>query len=187
MIGRTVPFRRWSAVSIPSVARQALIALAGSLFVALSAQVAVYLPFSPVPITGQTFGVLVVGLVLGSRLGSAAILAYLAQGLIGLPVFAPGATLGIARLLSPTGGYLIGFVLAAWLVGRIADAGWRRSTLATISGLVAGTLAIYACGVAGLALYLPIDQAIALGVVPFLAGDALKIVLAVPAVLLKRR
>jgi biotin transport system substrate-specific component len=150
---------------------------AGSAFVALSAQIAIYLPISPVPITGQTLGALVVGMLLGSRLGAAALLVYLAEGLIGLPVFAPGATLGIARLLSPTGGYLVGLMLAAWIVGRFSDAGWRRSAFRSVAGLAAGTLAIY----------LPLDRAVAVGVVPFLAGDLLKVVVAVPAVLLKSR
>ena len=174
-------------IRVGTAIRQATLVAAGSAFVALSAQVAVYLPMSPVPITGQTFGALVVGMLLGSRLGAAALLAYLAEGLIGLPVFAPGAALGAARLLSPSGGYLIGLVLAAWLVGRFAAAGWHRSIRRAPVILAAGTLAIYACGVVGLSAYMPLDRAVAVGVAPFLAGDLLKVVLAAPVVLLRRK
>ncbi len=84
---------------------------------------AIQLPFSPVPITGQTMAVLLVGALLGSRRGALAVLAYIAEGLAGLPVFAGGAA-GLARLFGPTGGYLVGFVAAAFLVGWLAERGW---------------------------------------------------------------
>jgi biotin transport system substrate-specific component len=163
---------------IPAVARAALLAGAGSLFLALCSQVAVYLPFSPVPVTGQTFGVLVLGALLGSRLGPAAVTLYLAEGALGLPVFSPGPTWGLARLISPTGGYLLGFVAAAWVVGRLGEAGWRRQLGPTVASLLLGTAAIYVGGLVGLTLYLPLDRALALGVLPFVLGDALKIGLA---------
>lgn len=170
-----------------AIARKALLALAGSLFLALCSQVTIYLPFSPVPITGQTFGVLVLGALLGSRLGTAAVLAYLVEGALGLPVFAPGATWGLARFMSPTGGYLLGFVLSAWLVGRLGEAGWHRRPASTALSLALGTAAVYVGGVAGLALYMPLPRALTLGVAPFLVGDALKALLAGAVVLGQRR
>jgi len=99
-----------------SLLTDALLVVAGSLFVAALAQVSLPLPFTPVPITGQTFAVLLVGAVLGARRGAASLVLYLLEGSLGLPVFANG-TNGLARLLGPTGGYLIGFVAAAWIVG----------------------------------------------------------------------
>ena len=157
-----------------ALARPLLLALAGSLFVALCSRVALPLPFSPVPVTGQTFGVLVVGGLLGRRLGAAALLAYLIEGAAGLPVFSPGPTWGVARLLSPTGGYLVGFVGAAWVVGWLADAGRHRRVQSALLSMALGTASIYAAGVMGLLLYFPIERALALGLYPFLLGDALK-------------
>ncbi|MCS6774751.1 MAG: biotin transporter BioY, partial [Thermoflexales bacterium] len=101
-----------------SVWREVLVVLLGSWLVALLAQVTI--PLQPVPITGQTFGVLLVGAALGARRGAMAMLVYLAQGLLGLPFFAGGAS-GIGRLLGPTGGYLVGFVFAAALVGWLSE------------------------------------------------------------------
>lgn len=168
------------------MARGALLAIAGSLFLALCAQVSVHLPFSPVPITGQTFGVLIVGALLGSRLGPAAVLLYLAEGAAGLPVFSPGPTWGLARFLSPTGGYLLGFVAGAWVVGRLGEAGWHRRVGPAALSLVLGNLAIYAGGLAGLTLYLAPEKVLAIGVLPFLAGDALKILIAAGVVVGQR-
>jgi biotin transport system substrate-specific component len=153
--------------------------LAFSLIIALSAQIAIPLPFSPVPVTMQTLTVLLTGLLLGSRLGALTLVAYLAEGVAGLPVFAFG-TSGIAVLLGPTGGYLIGFVAAAGLVGFLAERGWDRRRSTTLLAMVLGNLAIYAFGVVWLGYYLTsLSQAIKVGVVPFLAGDAIKIALAV--------
>lgn len=165
--------------------------LAFSALIALSAQVAVPLPFTPVPVTMQTLAVLLTGVLLGSRLGTLTLLAYLAQGAAGLPVFAPGVT-GIARLFGPTGGYLIGFVFAAALVGALAERGWDRRTWTTLLAMVLGNLVIYAFGVGWLSRFMPPAVALAKGVVPFLVGDAIKLVLAMAALpagwsLLRRR
>jgi biotin transport system substrate-specific component len=164
----------------PAVRRSALLydaalVLAGSLLIALSAQVALLLPFSPVPVTGQTMAVLLVGALLGRRRGSLAVLAYIAEGMAGLPVFASGAA-GPARLLGPTGGYLVGFVAAAYLVGLLAERGWDRRISTTAAAMALGNLVIYAVGALWLAPFVGgIDQALALGVAPFIPGDLLKI------------
>ena len=167
----------------PSMRRSALLydaalVLGGSLFIALSAQVAIQLPFSPVPITGQTLAVLLVGALLGSRRGALAVLAYIAEGLAGLPVFAGGAA-GLARLFGPTGGYLVGFVAAAFLVGWLAERGWDRRFGTTIAAMTLGNVVIYSVGAVWLAVFVGgLSRAWSLGVLPFLPGDALKIVLA---------
>jgi biotin transport system substrate-specific component len=166
----------------PSVKKYALLydivlVIGGSLFVALGAQVAVHLPFSPVPITGQTLAVLLVGMLLGSRRGSLSLLTYLAEGLAGLPVFA-GGTAGLARLLGPTGGYLVGFVAAAYVTGLLAERGWDRRVVTTILAMFLGNIAIYAVGVLWLAAFVGIGRALPLGLYPFIPGDLLKLVLA---------
>ncbi|HEU4333771.1 MAG TPA: biotin transporter BioY [Candidatus Eisenbacteria bacterium] len=154
----------------------ALIA-AGSLIIALSAQVAIPLPFSPVPVTGQTFGVLFVASILGRVRGAAAVLAYLAEGAAGLPVFA-GLAAGPAKLLGPTGGYLIGFVPAAWLCGALAERGWDRTPLRTAASMILGNIAIFALGLPWLARFVGASNVWALGFWPFLPGDIVKIGLA---------
>jgi biotin transport system substrate-specific component len=156
----------------------ALLVVAGSLLIALSAQLSILLPFSPVPITGQTFAILFLGALLGSRRGAAAVLAYLAEGAAGLPVFAGGAS-GLPYMLGPTGGYLVGFVVAAFAVGALAERGWDRGVLTTIAAMVVGNLIIYVCGVGYLSTVMgSAERAIAAGMTPFLVGDALKIALA---------
>lgn len=155
--------------------------LLGSVAIALSAQVAIPLPFTPVPITGQTLGVLLVGAALGSRLGFLAVVAYIAEGAAGLPVWSPGTTMGVARLMGPTGGYILGFAVAAGLVGWLAERGWDRSVWKTILAMLLGNLVIYACGLAGLARFVPLPNLLAQGMLPFLGGDAIKIGLAAAA------
>jgi biotin transport system substrate-specific component len=153
------------------------LALTGSLFVAAMAQLAVYLPFTPVPITGQTFAVLLIGMVYGSRLGALTMLAYLAEGATGLPFFAGGLG-GPVVLAGPTGGYLLGFVAAAWLVGLLAERGADRRPLTAMLAYIAGNLAIYAFGLCWLASMFGFNRALHIGLLPFLAGDALKALLA---------
>ncbi|HSQ59731.1 MAG TPA: biotin transporter BioY [Acidobacteriota bacterium] len=154
----------------------ALIA-AGSLLIALSAQVAIPLPFSPVPVTGQTFGVLFVASMLGRARGTAAVLAYLAEGAAGLPVFA-GLAAGPAKLLGPTGGYLLGFVPGAWLCGALAERGWDRTPLRATASMILGNIAIFALGLPWLARFVGASNVWALGFWPFLPGDIVKIGLA---------
>ncbi len=154
----------------------AFIVICASLVVGLSAQLKVYLPFSPVPITGQTFAVLMLGALLGSRRGALAMLLYLIEGAIGLPVFAGGA--GAAVLLGPTGGYLVGFVPAAYLVGGLAERGWDRRITTTIAAMVLGNIVLHSFGFVWLAELIGIKPAFFAGVCPFVVGDILKVILA---------
>lgn len=135
------------------------------------------LPFSPVPITGQTFGVLLVAMALGRVRGSGVVLAYLAEGAAGLPVFAGGAA-GIGVLAGPTGGYLIGFLLAAYLTGWLADHGWDRGYFKSVMAMIAGSVLIFACGLAQLTLFVPTSALLAMGLYPFIVGGIVKISLA---------
>ena len=165
----------------PSMLGDISLIVIGSLFVAAMAHLSISL--QPVPITGQTLAVLLVGMVLGSRRGALALAAYLGEGLAGLPVFAEAKS-GIATVLGPTGGYLVGFIAAAWLVGLLAERGFDRSLFKTLVAMFAGNLVIYALGLAWLSTFPFISGLIgeagllSLGVLPFLIGDAIKAVLA---------
>ncbi len=150
--------------------------LMASLFIALSAQINIPIPFSPVPVTAQTLAILLTGAFLGSRLGSYAVALYLFQGFMGLPVFAGGKS-GLPALLGPTGGYLLGFVLAAYLVGWFMEHGWNKGIPNTIAALVLGNLAIYLIGLPWLALYIGAEAALPMGFAPFIIGDLVKIIL----------
>jgi len=153
-----------------------VLVLVGSALIALAAQVRIPLPFSPVPVTGQTFAVLLVAAALG-RLGLASVIAYLAEGAIGLPVFAGGGS-GVATMVGPTGGYLIGFALAAAVVGSAAERGWDRHLATALMAMLLGEIAIYVCGLAWLARFaLPVPLLDA-GLLPFIPGDLFKMVLA---------
>jgi len=151
--------------------------VAGSLLIAATAQIAIPLGFSPVPITGQTFGILLIGALYGARRGALTVMLYLVEGAAALPVFAAFGA-GATHLLGPTGGYLIGFVPAAFLVGVLAQRGWDRWFLTTVAAMVAGNLVIFIVGATWLTAFIDADLAITLGVVPFLPGAVVKIVLA---------
>ena len=156
--------------------RTALQVAFGVAFLALLAQVRIEV--GPVPITGQTLGVLLLGAAAGARLGVATTLAYLAVGAAGLPVFTGGGA-GLATLTGTTAGYLVGFVVAAALVGALAERGWTATAPRAFASMVLGNLVIYTLGVAWLAQLAPdLSTAIAWGVTPFLIGDALKVGLA---------
>jgi biotin transport system substrate-specific component len=163
--------------------RDLMLIVAGSLLVAGMAQVRVALPFTPIPITGQTFAVLLVGASLGSFRGAASLALYLLLGVLGLPFFAGGSG-GLSSLLGPTGGYLVGFVVAASLVGLLAARGLDRHIPGAFLAFLAGEIVIYLFGVAWLSLTLGIWRAVVAGFLPFLLGDAIKLVaagLALPA------
>jgi len=164
------------SAGVSAVLYDAIIVICGSLVVALSAQIRIYPGFSPVPITGQTFAVLMLGALLGSRRGVLAMLAYLVEGALGLPVFAAG--IGLPVLFGPTGGYLVGFVAAAYLVGKLAEMGWDRRIATTIAAMIVGNIVLYAFGVCWLAIMTNIGTALAVGLYPFIVGDILKVVLA---------
>jgi len=157
--------------------REALLVLGGSVLIALAAQVAIPLPFSPVPVTGQTFAVLLVGALLGSRRGALSLLAYLAEGAVGLPVFAGGGS-GLPWLLGPTGGYLVGFVAAAFVTGWLTERGWDRRIHTTALAMLIGNGVIYLCGLPWLARFVGADRVLALGLWPFVPGDLIKLALA---------
>lgn len=160
-----------------SVVRRSAAILAGALLVALGAQLAVPLPGTPVPLTFQVPAVLVVGALLGPRLGAASMGVYLALGVAGLPVFAPIGVPGLARLIGPTGGYLLAYPAAAAAVGVLGADG--RSLLRLLIGMVTGLLLIHLGGVAQLAvLGGDMGTALQLGSIPFLLGDFLKVLLA---------
>lgn len=144
----------------------------GSLVIALLAQVAI--PIGPVPVSGQTLGVMAVAVALGPRRGPAAVLLYLAKGAAGLPAFA-GGTAGFAVLFGPTGGYLVGFVAAAWVIGLIVRGPSWLSPAPAALGLAMGTAVIYLCGAAWLSRFIGWSRVLEVGVLPFLVGDALKI------------
>jgi biotin transport system substrate-specific component len=172
-----------SALVVPSVRVRALAALAGALAVALASQIAVPIPGTPVPVSLAPLAVVVAGGLLGARVGAAALVTYLVMGAVGLPVFAPMGLPGPARLFGPTGGYLLAYPVAAALAGLVTARGasWFRVLAAPALGL----LAIYAGGAAQLLVLtgsLPVT--LALGAVPFLAGDVLKVGLA--ALVLRR-
>lgn len=158
-----------------TVSRQLILVLAGSWLIALTAQFS--LPLWPVPVTGQTLGVLLVAALLGARLGPASLLAYLAQGAVGLPFFAGGSG-GPAVLAGLTGGYLAGFVAAAWLVGTLAERGWDRRRARCLLMMLIGTAVIYLFGLPWLARFVGWEMAFAKGVLPFIPGDLLKAMLA---------
>ena len=161
---------------ISAVLYDAMVIICGALILGLSAQVKVYLPISPVPITGQTFAVLMLGALLGSKRGVLAILAYLVEGILGLPVFAGG--MGPATLIGPTGGYLVGFIAVAYVVGKLAEMGWDRRVSTTIAAMLAGEIVLYVFGVCWLAIMTNIRIALTVGLYPFIVGDVLKVVLA---------
>lgn len=172
-----------------SLLRSLLLVVAGSAFIALSAQLAIRLPFSPVPVTGQTFAILVVGLVYGSRLGALTVLAYLAEGLF-LPVFAEARTWFHPATLW-TAGYLTGFVFAAYVTGWLAEQGWDRRPLSTAAAMVLGNLVIYAPGMSWLAIMYAsntdlagmaiVSSVLIKGFSLFLVGDLAKLALAMLA------
>jgi len=153
---------------------QAVLVVAGTLLLALSAKVQV--PFWPVPMTMQTFVVLLLGIAYGPRLGVITGALYLVEGALGLPVFAKGA--GVAYLMGPTGGYLFGFVLAMGVCGLLADRGWSRTAVRMLAVMLIGEILIFAPGVLWLGVAIGMDKAVTFGLTPFIAAEVFKIALA---------
>ncbi len=169
LIGIQRPARRF-----PALLSDCAAVFGVSLLVAISAQVAIPLPFTPVPVTLQTLVILLCAAALGSRRGPMAILLYLAEGAAGLPVFSGGRA-GIGHLLGPTGGYLAGFLAAAVVVGALAEAGWTRKPLHAFAALLAGSACIYIPGILWLGVSVGYSRVIALGLLPFLPGEGFKL------------
>ncbi|MFP6713122.1 MAG: biotin transporter BioY [Rhodospirillales bacterium] len=157
---------------------KAILVLAGTALLTLSAKIQV--PFYPVPMTMQTFAVLVIGMAFGWKLGGLTVLAYLLEGAVGLPVFAgtPAKGIGLAYMAGPTGGYLVGFVVSALTVGYLAEKGFDRSIVATLIAMVIGTALIFLCGYVWLSELIGLEKAFKFGVLPFMWGAVFKIGLA---------
>jgi len=152
--------------------------LVGVGILAVSARIQV--PFYPVPVTMQTLAVMVIAMAYGSKLGTATLFSYLLAGFLGAPVFAGGA--GFAYMAGPTGGYLAGFLLAGVVLGALADRGWTRNWQTTAAAMLVGTAIIYLLGVTWLSQLIGFDKAVAFGLMPFIYGDILKLVIAAAAV-----
>ena len=157
----------------------AVLIAAGAAAVAASAQLAIPLPFTPVPITGQTFAVVLVGASLGAARGATSLLIYLLAGIAGAPVYADGAH-GWAVVSGATGGYLIGFIVAAAVTGRLAERSWDRSFSSAVATVLTGNVLIYLVGLPWLAVVLDtgLEKTLELGLYPFVPGDVLKLYLA---------
>jgi biotin transport system substrate-specific component len=159
-----------------------LLALGGAAFVGLAAQVSFHLGFTPVPITGQTFAVLLVGAAYGAALGAASLSLYLLLGLAGVPWYSEQKH-GWSVLSGATGGYIVGFVLAAALTGWLAQRGWDKKFSSSISAMLTGSVVIYACGVVWLhhSLHVSWSTTLVDGLYPFVPGDIVKLYLAAAA------
>ena len=154
--------------------RAAILAFAGSVFLAISAKFQI--PFWPVPFTLQTFVVSILGMVYGRKLAVAAVLLYLGEGAVGLPVFAGGG--GLAYFAGPTAGYLLAFLPAAFLLGWLAERGWGRGFVATFAAMTMGAALVFAVGVSWLGYAIGFEKAVAVGLLPFIPSEAIKIVAA---------
>lgn len=153
------------------------IAFVGSILLTLLARLSIPVPFSPVPITGQTFGILFLGAVLGKRNGTLSVIMYISEGLIGLPVFA-GGSMGFLYLLGPTGGYLIGFIPAVFVVGYLSEKGFCNRISTTFLTMLLGTAVIFSFGLSWLAITAGLITAFSIGLYPYLIGAGIKIALA---------
>jgi biotin transport system substrate-specific component len=153
-----------------------VLALGGAALIAIAAQISISLPFTPVPITGQTFAVATTAAALGLRTGAASSFLYVGAGLVGLPVYADGGS-GWHAVSGASGGYLIGFLGCALLIGWCGDRGWTSSFSSTIGAMLLGETVIYICGVLWLrhSLHVSVERAFELGLYPFVVGDLLKV------------
>ena len=182
ILGRIMPSTRYMTLAdlaLPrtGAARDILLVVGTSLVTALAAQAAVHLPWTPVPITGQTYAVLLSGAVLGWRRAFLAQALYLLEGACGLPVFAGGGA-GVHLLAGPTGGYLVAFPFAAAVTGLLAEHRWDRGFLSMFAAMLLGSTVIFGLGLYRLSLFLPGPQLLAAGLYPFLPGDLIKSALA---------
>lgn len=172
----TIPAALLDRVIRGRVAVNMMLVIGASMLVAIAAQVAVPIPFSPVPLTLQPLAVLLVGVALGSTRGSAALLLYLLEGASGLPVFSQGHG-GALWLTMPTAGYLYAYPFAAFVAGWFSERGWGSSTLRAVSGMLVALAVIYAGGWSWLSLVAGPRAAFTMGVAPFVIADIVKIAL----------
>jgi biotin transport system substrate-specific component len=170
------PTLRTVAIPRTTPLADALVVVSGAALVALAAQVSIPLPFTPVPLTGQTFAVLLVGAAVGPTLGVASMLLYLGAGAIGAPIYAGGSS-GFHVFSTATGGYLVGFVLAAALVGWFSRLRWDRTLSSALGAMLCGNVVIYGFGVVWLGQVLDtnLEQTLEFGLYPFIVGDLLKV------------
>jgi biotin transport system substrate-specific component len=177
---REAPVFEWIQAS--SVTTKVMLVLFGTLLLTLSAKV--HIPFWPVPLTMQTFVVLLIGMTYGTRLAGATLLLYLGEGAIGLPVFSgtPERGLGLAYLAGPTGGFLVGFFFAAVLLGWLAERGWRGNVWLITAAMILGHAVIFATGLLWLSMIVGWAQAWTLGAMPFVLATIVKTVLGVVTV-----
>lgn len=160
--------------------RQIAVILGASIIIALFAPVSIPLPFTPIPIATQAHVILLLSCLLGSKRASLAVMTYLFQGAMGLPVFAGGMG-GVAILAGPKGGYLLGYLAAAFVTGYIAERMKNRTASKALLAMAVGNLVVYLFGLPWLSLFVGWQNAFVLGMLPFLVGDALKLVVATKA------
>jgi biotin transport system substrate-specific component len=165
------------AVPRSSALTNVLLVVAASLLTAGASQLEIRLPWTPVPITGQTFAVLLTGIVLGARRAFLAQCLYLLEGACGLPFFAGGAA-GVLRLVGPSGGYLMAFPFAAAITGALAERAWDRKPVTLFLTMLAGSVVIFLLGLAQLSRFVPGGALLSAGLVPFIPGDIVKALLA---------
>jgi biotin transport system substrate-specific component len=171
--GRRRPTIAAALLPRQTVAQQAAVVMTGAALLSLSAQVRLPLPFTPVPVTGQTFAVLFLGATLGSSLATSSVAGYWLAGACGLPVFNGGSG-GWGVVVGPTGGYIVGFAAAAFVVGWFAEQGWDRDK-GILLPLLMGDALIYVFGLPWLALFVGPRQVLQAGLLPFIPGDIVKI------------
>jgi biotin transport system substrate-specific component len=169
---RSIPMTRRA-----QVAREVAVSLVGAMLIALGARLSFYLPPNPVPVTLSTLAVLTLALTLGRARALRAVSAYLAAGATGLPVFAAGG--GLWYFAGPTGGYLAGYVLGAWVTGTLTDRRWTNRLGGSLVATLAGTLAIFVPGLLWLGTFVPTDRLLSVGFWPFVPGGAVKALMAV--------
>ncbi len=161
----------WISKSENRVSRELLALVGGSFYLATLAQIAIPLPFTPVPITGQTFGVTTMALLWGRERATAVFGLYLLEGLVGLPVFARGMSV---IFVGPTAGYLVGMWIACFVVGALADRRCTQTFLKSLAACTVGSAIIFVCGLIGLSIFMGTEGLLSAGLFPFLLGDLMK-------------
>lgn len=165
-------------IQVSSWIKDALLVVGASFLITLSAQISIPLPFTPIGLSMQSFMILFLAGLLGSKRGTLAVIAYLAQGVLGLPVFIGGCS-GILTLVGPKAGYFAGFIAGAYLTGFLLERRKEKTTLTTATAVAAGHLAIYALGFSWLSQFVGMKSAFIMGVLPFIVGDCVKALLTV--------